>query len=103
MQALGAKIVPSPTEQGIVGAITSAQDLAKEIPNSYVPLQFENPDNPFAYYEGLGPEIVQDLGGKITSFVAALGSGGTFAVLADISKNKIVRRNYGAWSQKVQF
>ena len=42
MQALGAKIVPSPTEQGIVGAITSAQDLAKEIPNSYVPLQFEN-------------------------------------------------------------
>ncbi len=41
MQALGAKIVPSPTEQGIVGAITSAQDLAKEIPNSYVPLQFE--------------------------------------------------------------
>lgn len=53
MQALGAKIVPSPTEQGIVGAITSAQDLAKEIPNSYVPLQFENPDNPAAYYEGL--------------------------------------------------
>ena len=51
MQALGAKIVPSPTEQGIVGAITSAQDLAKEIPNSYVPLQFENPDNPAAYYE----------------------------------------------------
>ena len=79
MQALGAKIVPSPTEQGIVGAITSAQDLAKEIPNSYVPLQFENPDNPAAYYEGLGPEIVQDLGGKITSFVAGLGSGGTFA------------------------
>ncbi|MGH2146846.1 pyridoxal-phosphate dependent enzyme, partial [Enterococcus faecalis] len=54
-------------------------DLAKEIPNSYVPLQFGNPDNPAAYYEGLGPEIVQHLGGKITSFVAGLGCGGTFA------------------------
>ncbi|MBV7391263.1 PLP-dependent cysteine synthase family protein [Enterococcus alishanensis] len=79
MTALGAKIVHTKTEDGIIGAIAKAQELAKEIKNSYIPLQFENFDNPAAYYQTLGPEIFSELAGELTSFVAGIGSGGSFA------------------------
>lgn len=79
MQALGAEIIHTPSEEGIVGAIKKAKALANQISNSYVPLQFENPANPEAYYKTLGPEILQDLANQdITAFVAGSGSGGTF-------------------------
>lgn len=79
MKALGAEIIHTPSADGIVGAIKKAQELAAEIDNSYVPLQFENPANPEAYRKTLGPEIINDLAGqKIDAFVAGSGSGGTF-------------------------
>lgn len=79
MQALGAKIIHTPTSNGMSGAIKKARELAAEIPNSYLPLQFENKENPKAYYETLGPEIAAEFPSGLTAFVAGVGSGGTFA------------------------
>lgn len=87
MQALGGEIVHTPTADGIVGAIEKARELQQEIPNSYIPLQFENPANPLTYYETLGPEIRRDVEGeKVASFVAGAGSGGTFTGTATYLK-----------------
>lgn len=87
MQALGGKIVHTPTANGIRGAIEKARELQQKIPNSYIPLQFENSANPLTYYETLGPEIQQDLEGEsIASFVAGAGSGGTFTGTATYLK-----------------
>ena len=66
-----------------------SKQLASEIPNSYVPLQFENPDNPATYYQTLGPELFQELEGSINSFVAGIGSGGTFAGTAKFLKDRL--------------
>lgn len=79
MQALGAKIIHTPTSEGITGAIKKAKELAQEIPESYLPLQFTNLANPEAYYQTLGPEIYNEISKPITAFVAGVGSGGTFA------------------------
>ncbi|WP_188456568.1 PLP-dependent cysteine synthase family protein [Virgibacillus oceani] len=78
MQALGAKIVHTPREAGIVGAIDKTKQLVSEIPNSFSPQQFGNPANPRTYYKTLAPEIWNDLNGDIDVFVAGAGSGGTF-------------------------
>lgn len=78
MKALGAELINTPAEDGIVGAIKKARVLAEEIPNSYVPMQFENDANPEAYYRTMGPEILSDLPDGIDAFVAGSGSGGTF-------------------------
>lgn len=93
MKALGAKIVHTPTDEGISGAITEAKRLHEEIADSYLPLQFENPANPEAYYRTLAPELVADLGAEITSFVAGIGSGGTFSGVARylLERNPTVR------------
>ncbi len=87
MKALGAVIIESPSSQGMKGAIERAHALNEEMPNSYLPLQFENPRNPETYYHSLGPEIYQDLP-EITAFVAGAGSGGTFAGTAQYLKEK---------------
>ncbi|MFB8436056.1 PLP-dependent cysteine synthase family protein [Enterococcus durans] len=89
MKALGATIIHTPSELGILGAIEKSKELAQAIPDSYLPLQFENPDNPAAYYHTLGPEILQELGDQLTSFVAGIGSGGTFAGTASYLKEQI--------------
>lgn len=89
MKALGATIIHTPSELGILGAIEKSKELAQTIPDSYLPLQFENPDNPAAYYHTLGPEIIQELGDQLTSFVAGIGSGGTFAGTASYLKEQI--------------
>lgn len=89
MKALGATIIHTPSELGILGAIEKSKELAQAIPDSYLPLQFENPDNPAAYYHSLGPEILQELGDQLTSFVAGIGSGGTFAGTASYLKEQI--------------
>lgn len=94
MMSLGAKLVHTPTAEGISGAIEEAKRLHEEIADSYLPLQFENPANPAAYYHSLAPELVEDLGTEaITSFVAGIGSGGTFSGVAQylLERNSAVR------------
>ncbi|MEH7437517.1 cysteine synthase A [Neobacillus drentensis] len=78
MKALGAKIVHTPTEKGMKGAIAKAKELVNEIPGAYCPQQFGNPANPETYYKTLGPEIWEQLEGQIHVFVAGAGTGGTF-------------------------
>ncbi|WCK53780.1 cysteine synthase A [Aneurinibacillus sp. Ricciae_BoGa-3] len=78
MRALGAEVVNTPTEQGIKGAIAKAQQLAAQIEGAFVPQQFANPANPAAHYKTTGPEIWEQMGGKVDVFVAGAGSGGTF-------------------------
>lgn len=89
MKALGAKIMNTPTEDGMTGAIKKANELSKEIPNSFVPSQFSNEANPRTYYKTLGPELVDQLDGKIDVFVAGAGSGGTFTGTAQYLKDKL--------------
>lgn len=76
MKALGATVVQTPTEAGMKGAINKAQELLREIPGSYCPQQFANPANPMTYYKTLGPEIYEQLDGKVDVFVAGAGTGG---------------------------
>jgi cysteine synthase A len=93
MKALGATIIHTPSDLGITGAIKKSKELAKEIKHSFLPMQFENPENPAAYYHTLGPEISNELGTKITSFVAGIGSGCTFSGVAKYLKeqNSLIR------------
>jgi O-acetylserine dependent cystathionine beta-synthase len=88
MKALGAKIVHTPTVEGIKGAIQKTKELLNEIPDSFSPSQFSNPDNPNTYYKTLGPEIWRDLDGKVDIFVAGAGTGGTFMGTARYLKEK---------------
>lgn len=78
MKALGAKIVHTPTEKGMKGAIAKAEELLKELPGAYCPQQFANPVNPATYYKTLGPEIWDQMDGQIGIFIAGAGTGGTF-------------------------
>ncbi|MFZ3588254.1 PLP-dependent cysteine synthase family protein [Bacillus sp. DJP31] len=88
MKALGAKIVQTPTSEGMKGAIQKAQELLKEIPGSYSPQQFGNPANPHTYYKTLGPELWEQLEGHIDVFVAGAGTGGTFMGTAKYLREK---------------
>lgn len=88
MRALGAEVINTPTELGMARAIEKAKKLSEEIPNAYVPNQFQNADNPDTYYYSLGPEIMADLDGKVDIFVAGAGSGGTFTGTARYLKER---------------
>ena len=77
IRAYGAKIVLSKGSEGMKGAIAKAEELAKEIPNSFIPAQFDNPANWKAHYKTTGPEIWKDSDGKVDLFIAGVGTGGT--------------------------
>lgn len=88
MKALGATLINTPSDQGIKGAIQKARELAAKTPNSFMPMQFENPANPATYYHTLAPELVADVPAQINAFVAGAGSGGTFAGIARYLKEQ---------------
>lgn len=93
LKAYGAKIVLTDGSKGMKGAIAKAEELAKGIPNSFIPEQFNNPANPAAHEATTGPEIYNDLDGKVDAFIAGVGTGGTLTGVGHYLKkqNKDIR------------
>lgn len=79
IKAYGAELVLTEGSKGMKGAIAKAEELAKTIPNAFIPGQFTNSANPLAHYKTTGPEIYEDLDGKVDVFVAGVGTGGTIS------------------------
>ena len=98
MKALGGRVVLTPKDDGMKGAIAKAQELAAEIPDSYVPQQFANPYNTDAHYETTGPEIWEQMDGRVDGWVAGAGTGGTFTGVAKYVKE----RNPKCWCVVVE-
>ena len=95
LKALGAKLVLTPAYEGMAGAISKANELAKEIGDAYIPQQFENPANPDVHRRTTAEEIIRDTDGKVDFFVAGIGTGGTITGVGQVlraydSKVKII-------------
>ena len=88
MTAYGAEVILTDGKEGMSGSIKKAEQLAKEIPNSFIPSQFSNPDNAAAHFKTTGPEIFEDTDGKVDIFVAGVGTGGTITGVGEFLKSK---------------
>ena len=88
MRAYGAEVVLTPGAEGMTGSIKKARELAKEIPGSFIPGQFDNPANPAAHLDTTGPEIWEDTEGEVDIFVAGVGTGGTITGTGRYLKDK---------------
>ena len=88
LRALGAEVINTPREDGMLGAEKKAEEIRKSIPDAITLKQFQNPANPLAHYETTGPEIYRDMEGKIDYLVAGAGSGGTYSGVVRYLKEK---------------
>lgn len=88
LKALGAELVLTPKEEGMSGAIKKAEELAKEMPHSFIPQQFKNPANPKIHRETTAIELWRDTEGKIDILVAGVGTGGTIMGVSEVIKSK---------------
>ena len=88
MKAYGAELVLTDGSKGMPGAIAKANELAEEIPNSFIPGQFVNPANPKVHFDTTGPEIFEDTDGDVDYFIAGVGTGGTVTGVGEYLKSK---------------
>ena len=87
-KAYGAEVVLTPGADGMKGCIAKAEELHRTTPNSFIPQQFDNPANPAAHEQTTGPEIWEDLGGRVDAFVAGVGTGGTLTGVGRFLRSK---------------